>query len=154
DMTRLMVAAELVGVMRRAFDMTVDYMKVRKQFGKPIATFQALKHRAVHAWVEIEVARAALNDAISIAQSGGDLARQASRAKARCSQAALSVTRLTLPVEKPKNGVSGVTPRPVRASATPATASTTGAPRWRTTTCKPVSAPVPTSSSRTPWTFS
>ncbi|AWB32436.1 acyl-CoA dehydrogenase [Orrella marina] len=96
DMTRLMAAAELVGVMRRAFDMTVDYMKVRKQFGKPIASFQALKHRAVHAWVEIQVASAALNDAIATAQADGSdavLARQASRAKARCSAAALSITR-------------------------------------------------------------
>lgn len=93
DMTRLMAAAELLGVMRRAFDMTIEYMKMRKQFGKPIATFQALKHRAVHAWVEIEIAQAALNDAIQIVQNGGDLARQASRAKARCSAAALSITR-------------------------------------------------------------
>jgi len=93
DYTRLMVGAELIGVMQAAFDMTLDYMKIRKQFGKPIATFQALKHRAVQAWVEIQIAKAAVKDAINSVMSGEDLARQASRVKARCSQSALSITR-------------------------------------------------------------
>lgn len=93
DVTRLMAGAELVGVMSRALDMTVDYMKMRKQFGKPIATFQALKHRAVHKWVEVQIAKAGLGDALASVQAGDDLARQASRVKARCSQAALSITR-------------------------------------------------------------
>ena len=93
DATRLMAGAELVGVMNRALEMTVDYMKMRKQFDKPIATFQALKHRAVHKWVEVQIAKAGLGDALASVQAGGDLARQASRVKARCSQAALSITR-------------------------------------------------------------
>lgn len=93
DMTRLMIGAELVGVMRRSLEMTLDYMKLRKQFGKPIASFQALKHRAVQAWIEVEISQACLDDALSVVESAGDLARQASRVKARCSQSGLSVTR-------------------------------------------------------------
>ena len=52
-------AAELVGVAAGAGDMTVDYLKQRKQFGKLIGEFQALQHRAAHLYGEIEIARAA-----------------------------------------------------------------------------------------------
>ena len=52
-------AAELVGVAAGASDMTVDYLKQRKQFGRLIGEFQALQHRAAHLFGEIEIARAA-----------------------------------------------------------------------------------------------
>ena len=52
-------AAELVGVAAGASDMTVDYLKQRKQFSKLIGEFQALQHRAAHLYGEIEIARAA-----------------------------------------------------------------------------------------------
>lgn len=52
-------AAELVGVAAGASDMTVDYLKQRKQFGRLIGEFQALQHRAAHLHSEIEIARAA-----------------------------------------------------------------------------------------------
>ena len=52
-------AAELVGVAAGASDMTVDYLKARKQFGKLIGEFQVLQHRAAHLYGEIEIARAA-----------------------------------------------------------------------------------------------
>ncbi len=52
-------AAELVGVASGASDMTVDYLRQRKQFGKLIGEFQALQHRAAHLYGEIEIAHAA-----------------------------------------------------------------------------------------------
>jgi alkylation response protein AidB-like acyl-CoA dehydrogenase len=52
-------AAELVGIASGASDMTVDYLKQRKQFGRLIGEFQALQHRAAHLFGEIEIARAA-----------------------------------------------------------------------------------------------
>ena len=52
-------AAELVGVASGASEMTVDYLKQRKQFGKLIGEFQVLQHRAAHLHGEIEIARAA-----------------------------------------------------------------------------------------------
>jgi alkylation response protein AidB-like acyl-CoA dehydrogenase len=52
-------AAELVGVAAGASDMTVDYLKARRQFGRLIGEFQALQHRAAHLHSEIEIARAA-----------------------------------------------------------------------------------------------
>ena len=53
-------SAELLGVGGGAMDMTVAYMKERKQFGAKIGSFQALQHRAAHLYSEMEVARAAV----------------------------------------------------------------------------------------------
>jgi alkylation response protein AidB-like acyl-CoA dehydrogenase len=58
DAGRVGAAAELIGVGAAAMDMTVDYLKQRKQFGKLIGEFQALQHRAAHLYGEMEVARA------------------------------------------------------------------------------------------------
>ena len=52
------IAAEIVGVCSRLFEMTLDYAKVREQFGKPIGTFQAIKHKLADCYVELERARA------------------------------------------------------------------------------------------------
>ena len=52
-------AAELVGVAAGASDMTVEYLKARKQFGRLIGEFQVLQHRAAHLFGEIEIGRAA-----------------------------------------------------------------------------------------------
>lgn len=55
---RIGAAAEGVGVARGAMDMTVDYLKQRKQFGTLIGEFQGLQHRASHLYSEVEIARA------------------------------------------------------------------------------------------------
>jgi len=55
---RIGAAAEGVGVARGAMDMTVEYLKQRKQFGKLIGEFQGLQHRASHLYSEVEIARA------------------------------------------------------------------------------------------------
>lgn len=57
DMAIAALCAEAVGVMERAHELTVDYLKVRKQFGVAIGSFQALQHRAVDMLVAIEQAR-------------------------------------------------------------------------------------------------
>jgi len=51
------LCAEAVGAMARALEITVEYLKVRKQFGAPIGSFQALQHRAVDMLVMVEQAR-------------------------------------------------------------------------------------------------
>ena len=58
DAGRVGAAAEMIGVGSAAMDMTVDYLKQRKQFGKLIGEFQALQPRAAHLYGEMEVARA------------------------------------------------------------------------------------------------
>ncbi|HTK58370.1 MAG TPA: acyl-CoA dehydrogenase family protein [Sphingomicrobium sp.] len=67
-------AAELVGVAAGASELTFDYLKQRKQFGKLIGEFQALQHRAAHLYGEIEIARAASLKAAQLLDAGDDKA--------------------------------------------------------------------------------
>ena len=70
--------AEAVGAMERAFEMTVDYLKTRKQFGTSIGSFQALQHRAVDMLVALEQARSmALYAAMMSGESDVDARNQA-----------------------------------------------------------------------------
>ncbi|USU05284.1 acyl-CoA/acyl-ACP dehydrogenase [Sphingomonadaceae bacterium OTU29LAMAA1] len=65
-------AAELLGIGGGAMDMTVGYLKERKQFGVAIGSFQALQHRAAHLYSEMEVARAAVLKAQQLLDTGAD----------------------------------------------------------------------------------
>ncbi|MFC2951826.1 acyl-CoA dehydrogenase family protein [Marinicaulis aureus] len=58
------LAAEMSGSAQQAFEMTVSYLKERKQFGTEIGTFQALQHRAAHLYSEIELAKSAVLKAL------------------------------------------------------------------------------------------
>ncbi|MGY6661073.1 MAG: acyl-CoA dehydrogenase family protein [Glycocaulis sp.] len=64
DVGRACVAAESLGVAEQAFDVTIDYIKEREQFGVPIASFQGLQHRAAHLLSEIEMARSIVMKAL------------------------------------------------------------------------------------------
>jgi alkylation response protein AidB-like acyl-CoA dehydrogenase len=57
------VAAEQIGAATRCLELTVDYTKERQQFGRPIGSFQALKHRMADLYVAVQAARAVVNDA-------------------------------------------------------------------------------------------
>lgn len=70
-------SAELLGVGGGAMDMTVAYLKQRKQFGALIGSFQALQHRAAHLYAEMEVARAAVLKAQQLLDEGDAAADQA-----------------------------------------------------------------------------
>ncbi|PTQ66035.1 alkylation response protein AidB-like acyl-CoA dehydrogenase [Sphingomonas sp. PP-CE-3G-477] len=70
-------SAELLGVGGGAMDMTIGYMKERKQFGTLIGSFQALQHRAAHLYSEKEVARAAVLKAQQLLDQGSDRADEA-----------------------------------------------------------------------------
>lgn len=56
----LAVCADALGVMEKATDLTTDYLKARKQFGRPIGSFQAIQHRMADMLTEIEQARSAV----------------------------------------------------------------------------------------------
>ena len=82
------VAAMQVGVAQRGLDMTVAYSKERVQFGRPIGSFQALKHRMADMLVLVETARsAAMAAALAVAAAAPDASRRSSVAKAWCSEA-------------------------------------------------------------------
>ena len=63
------MAAELLGTGERAFEITLDYLKERKQFGKIIGEYQALQHRASHLYCETEVCRSAVLGALTALDS-------------------------------------------------------------------------------------
>jgi 3-oxochol-4-en-24-oyl-CoA dehydrogenase len=87
------LSAELLGVMEQAQDMTLGYLRLRKQFGKPIGSFQALQHQAADIYVRIEATRslvfqvAANNDVYGIDPA------LAIAVKAKASEEALNVTK-------------------------------------------------------------
>jgi alkylation response protein AidB-like acyl-CoA dehydrogenase len=84
DAGRVGAAAEMVGVGAAAMDMTVDYLKQRKQFGKLIGEFQALQHRAAELYIDIEITRAAVLKALQTLDGDFDRAGAAvAVAKAR-----------------------------------------------------------------------
>jgi alkylation response protein AidB-like acyl-CoA dehydrogenase len=85
------LAAEQVGGAQRLLELTVDYVKERKQFGRAIGSFQAVKHRCADMLVDVESARSVMVHALwSVATDSEDLAADAAMAKAFCSEAFLS----------------------------------------------------------------
>ena len=93
DRALVAVSAELVGVCQRALDMTVSYVKERKQFGVPVGTFQAVHHGAAQMLIDTEGGRAATYYAAWAADAEtGRLPMAAAMAKAWTSEAGRSVT--------------------------------------------------------------
>jgi len=70
QMGTVLVAAEAVGVAERTLEASVEYAKVRQQFGRPIGAFQAVKHRCADMAVRAEMARAAVLFAAVAARDG------------------------------------------------------------------------------------
>src|SRR5262249_53392471 len=90
-------AAELVGLARQMLEVTVEYAKTRKQFGKPIGSFQAVKHHLADAHVAVEMAApAAYRAADALAHGEPDRSTRASTAKALAADAAQLVARKAL----------------------------------------------------------
>ena len=65
DLAAILLAAEQIGAAARCLELTVEYTKQRVQFGRPIGSFQALKHRMADLYVAVESARAVVGDAIA-----------------------------------------------------------------------------------------
>lgn len=99
DHAAAIASAELVGVMKCAHEMSLDYMKTRVQFGRAIGSFQALQHRAVDLYIQQELADAVLREVVTqldASPDGQTRALLASRAKSRCAEAALAITRAAI----------------------------------------------------------
>ena len=92
DAARAGLAAEMLGSSAEAFERTVQYLKDRKQFGVPIGSFQALKHRAAQMYCEVEATRSAVVAALDALDTGAnDASLLVSLAKAKAN----STARLT-----------------------------------------------------------
>ena len=97
DYARIALSAQLLGCARRAFDTTLEYMKVRVQFGKPIGAFQSLQHRMVDSYIQLQMLEFALWEVTATPdERPAVLAMQAARLKARSEQAAGQITRLAV----------------------------------------------------------
>lgn len=92
DLERVANAATLVGVMDRALGIAVHHLCTRRQFGKPIGSFQALQHRAASCHVDVAASRAVVREA-ALAVDGPRRRGAAAAAKAYVGDAALRVTR-------------------------------------------------------------
>jgi alkylation response protein AidB-like acyl-CoA dehydrogenase len=96
DEAAVMASAEMLGVMEASLAMALGYMRTRVQFGKPIGSFQALQHKAADLYVQQELARAVLDDAVRELDGNGpatERAKLASRCKGRSSDAGLRIAR-------------------------------------------------------------
>ncbi|MGH7731406.1 MAG: acyl-CoA dehydrogenase family protein [Candidatus Eiseniibacteriota bacterium] len=93
DMLAVLLAAELVGSARQCLEITLDYLRTRHQFGKPIGSFQALKHRCAEMAVELTMVQELVFAAASIADDGevGGLALAAPLALARAEEVTLHI---------------------------------------------------------------
>jgi alkylation response protein AidB-like acyl-CoA dehydrogenase len=86
DRARAGLAAEMLGSASQAFDITLDYLKTRTQFGQVIGTFQALQHRAAKMFTDIETTRSCVEATLQMIDDGaGDIRSMASIAKAKAS---------------------------------------------------------------------
>lgn len=84
----LLTAANMVGAMRAALDLTVDHVTTRKQFGRPLAKFQALQHQLADAAAERVATEAVLGEALRRADAGASDALQWRAAKLQAARAA------------------------------------------------------------------
>jgi alkylation response protein AidB-like acyl-CoA dehydrogenase len=92
DVATAALAAELVGGMQRTLEITVEYAKTRKQFGKPIGMFQAVQHQCADMYLETESARSAVYYAgWALEENSPDAANAVSIAKMYASDAGRTV---------------------------------------------------------------
>ncbi len=97
DRARIGLAAEMLGLASAAFEMTLDYLQTRKQFGQLIGSFQALQHRAAIMFTELELTRSAVTAALSaVDENRNDIAELASLAKAKAGELVHLVTNETV----------------------------------------------------------
>jgi alkylation response protein AidB-like acyl-CoA dehydrogenase len=88
DRGKVMLAAEMMGGAQKVLDMTVDYAKVRVQFGRPIGSFQAVQHKCANMMVDIEGAKSAVYYASwAVSNDHPEAALASSVAKAAASDA-------------------------------------------------------------------
>jgi alkylation response protein AidB-like acyl-CoA dehydrogenase len=93
DIATAGLAAEMVGTAQKALDMSVEYAKTRVQFGKPIGSFQAVKHKCVDMMVAVENARSLTYYACwTVDTKGAEAATAVPMAKAYASDMAKNVT--------------------------------------------------------------
>ncbi|GAA4548462.1 acyl-CoA dehydrogenase family protein [Pseudonocardia xishanensis] len=98
DLARVMLAAEQLGVAQACLEASVEYAKIRTQFGRPIGSFQAIKHRCADMLIAAETARSAVYHAADLARAGASAAVAAPMALALATDAALFAARQNIQI--------------------------------------------------------
>lgn len=93
---RIGIGAQMIGLARGALDHTVKYVKEREQFGKPIASFQAVQHQIARAATELEAARLMVYNAARLRDAGEPFLSEAAMCKLFASEVAERVTSLAV----------------------------------------------------------
>ncbi|MGB1190525.1 MAG: acyl-CoA dehydrogenase family protein [Pseudomonadales bacterium] len=84
DIGRILLSAEMLGGVQECFERTVEYLKVREQFGVPIGSFQGLKHRAAQMFCEVELSKSVVLEALAaLDEDSEEVPELASLAKTR-----------------------------------------------------------------------
>ncbi len=91
DFARLAAGAEMVGIMSTLFDATVDYLRSRRQFGAPLASFQALQHRLADMYVQLEQSRSQVCRAALFIEDGNDAGQSVAGMKSYVGRAAIAM---------------------------------------------------------------
>ena len=99
DVAAIALAAEQLGGAQRALDMTVEYAKIRHQFGRPIGSFQAIKHRCADLLLEVESLRSAVSyAATAVAEGAAEVPVIAPLVKAYASETFFHVAAETIQI--------------------------------------------------------
>ena len=96
DIARIGLSAEMLGSLQECFERTVAYLKEREQFGVPIGSFQALKHRAANMFCEVELSKSCVLEALTALDEGrdaGEIAKLASLTKTKVGETFHTVSR-------------------------------------------------------------
>lgn len=93
DSMLIALGAELLGVAGAALDGAVEYIKMREQFDRPIGSFQALQHRAVNEFINVELVRSFVFQVANAEDTGRASPELAAAVKAKSAGAALSLTK-------------------------------------------------------------
>jgi alkylation response protein AidB-like acyl-CoA dehydrogenase len=96
DVARIGLSAEMLGSTEECFERTIKYLKEREQFGVPIGSFQALKHRAADMFCEVELSKSVVLEALTALDEGRDpaeIAKLASLAKTKVGETFTRVSR-------------------------------------------------------------
>jgi alkylation response protein AidB-like acyl-CoA dehydrogenase len=93
---RIGIGAQMIGLAQGALDHTIKYTKERRQFGKPIAEFQAVQHQIARAATEVEAARLLVYNAARLRDAGQRFLTEAAMCKIFSSEVAERVTSLAV----------------------------------------------------------
>ena len=96
DIARIGLSAEMLGSAQECFERTIAYLKEREQFGVPIGSFQALKHRAANMFCEVELSKSVVLEALTALDEGrsaSEIAILASLAKSKVGEMFHTVSR-------------------------------------------------------------